>query len=240
MKPALCLTLLVSLLAATGPGTQQAPQVVIDAWEQPRVQLLDADHLPPSLTDFVADATPNITWNGVDFTGDWDAAAATLTITGITPLHLSGRTHIRLPKDVEANVRHHEEGHDQLNGNEYARSARAILEEALGGFVGSRFKGVGADDATRQKDAWAAARAQRTRRVNNACLRLLAQMDALSAFYDEVTVHGTSRRVDTDKGIAAALRHRDLMAATGAALPAAPDTRPSAGTTGSAGPPTGR
>ena len=205
-------SLLLTLLAATEPATQPTASFTIDPWEKPNVQVFDPDHAPPSLKDFAGDATPNVTWDGGSFTGDWDADRARLTITAIAPIHLSGRTYIRLPKGANETLATHEQGHDRLNADEWSRSARALVEQSTAGFVGSTFEGQGADDAQRQKDAWAKANTRRDHMVNAGCLVLLDRMDELSHTYDYVTQHGTSKRIDTEKGIAAALRHRDLAA----------------------------
>jgi hypothetical protein len=198
----------VVVVLVTGPAWGQT--VKVSPWGAPKTESFPPDTPPGDLAEGeAADATPFAAVIGASHTGTWNAATRTYTINKLGDIDVSGFTRIRLPKDADPTLKGHEQGHDDLNRNEYEKNAKRKVEEAFKGLNGMRFTGEGATDAARQADARAKATKERNTRLQRAQDAILQQMNTLNTKYDTLTTHGTSDSVNTADGKKQAIAERD-------------------------------
>lgn len=203
--------------------------VTVQPMPAPTIQTFDPQMPPDDLAeDDAADAQPFVQAAVPNFSGPFDGTTLTIdTVSGVT---VSGSVTLRLPTDASAALKSHEQGHYDLNKDEYDRTAKTKVENAMRGFKGMTFTGVGATAAERQKSAEDQASAEATRRSLAAAQAILDQMHTLNTKYDELTDKGRSQTVNTAQGKEMAKKELGLAAAAGT-TPLTPDSRgPVAGT----------
>jgi len=198
----------VALLALVPPVLAQDVDVTTQPWSDPTIETFDHNTPPGDLAAGEdADATPFASVTGAAFGGV--AAGGKFTVNAVGAVTTSGHTRIRQPDNASDTLKGHEQGHDDLNKNEYDGRAAGKVKDALRGFNGQMFMGEGATEAARNADATAKAQQERDRRLARAQDAILDQMGTLGTKYDTLTAHNTSPTVDTAKGKQDALAERD-------------------------------
>ena len=195
---AFCPLLLAALALIASPSRAS---VTVSTWGAPTTETFDHNNPPSDLpAGENGDATADVNWTSTPFNGTWNPNTNEYTVTDEGAITITGHTKIRLPDNANAALTAHENGHDRLSKSEYDRLAKKKVEDAMKGFVGQKFTGVGATDAARLADAKAKATAERDKRMKRATDSILQQMDVLNNKYDDLTKHGSSGTVDTPTG----------------------------------------
>ncbi len=193
------------LTALATPAHAQDVDVTAQPWPAPTIEPFDAP--PPDLgAGEAADATPFVSATGAAFTGT--ASGGDFTVTTVGGVTTSGHTTIRQPSTASPTLAGHERGHDDLSKDEYNNRAAQKVKDAMRGFSGQTFKGVGATTAEKLANAKQQAADERDRRLNRAVDAILQQMNTLNTKYDTLTTHGTSPTETTDKGKKDAIAER--------------------------------
>jgi hypothetical protein len=188
--------LLIPILAAI-PLLANDPVVTVSAPAVPVVKEFDPANPPIKLDNGAAARTyftVHVTARyGFKFKG------TKLTITGV-PVEIAATTTIYLPRNAAQDLKEHEYGHADLHASEYTRAAKREGLAAFAGFIGMTFLGQGATFEEQEADAHKQAKAELSKRLEQAEDGIFESGVTLNEKYDELTEHGTSRTVSSAQG----------------------------------------
>jgi hypothetical protein len=144
------------------------------------------------------------------------ADAVAVTVSGTDTIRIAEPSNP--PTSVEKALLEHENGHAELDRNEFQRDAQAKTLQIFNGVRSIEFKGTGDTKQAALDAATASLKAEIDRRAELVANAISSQAKVLGDMYDDLTDHGKNDKGPIDsakKGVDAALAKRDSAASAG-------------------------